>query len=221
MDVTKALVSRRTVRAFLDKPVPRATVSAILEAALRAPSWANTQPWEIYAVSGDTLERLRKSSMERTRQGAPARPDIPFPEEWPVACRERTRALTAGRAEFLGVNPDDAQFRKDFLDSNRRFFDAPIVVYLCLDRRLTSWSMLDLGMMAQSIMLVAQDHGVESAIAVNLVCFPDLIRAELDVPDELSIVIGIALGYADTNASSDEFRSSRRPFEEVVRLLDV
>jgi len=221
MEVTQALASRHTVRAFLAQPVPRETVAVILEAALRAPSWANTQPWEIYIAGGETLERIREASIERTRQGTTARTDVPFPEEWPDACRERTRTLTAGRAETLGVASDDPGFRQDFLDSNRRFFDAPIVVYLCMDRRLTSWSMLDLGMMAQSIMLAAQDHGVESAIAVNLVCFPDVIRAELDIPDELSIVIGIALGYADTSDPSGGFRSSRRPLDEAVRLIDV
>jgi nitroreductase len=221
MEVTQALASRRTVRAFLPEPVPRETVTAILEVALRTPSWANTQPWEIYVAGGDALGRIRKAYVELTQQGVAARPDVPFPEEWPVACRERTRALTAGRAEILGVAADDALFRQDFLDSNRRFFGAPVVVYLCMDRFLTSWSVLDLGMMAQSIMLAAQDHGVESAIAVNLVCFPDVIRTELGIPEALLIVIGVALGYADMSDPSDRFRSSRRPFDEAVKLVDV
>jgi nitroreductase len=81
--------------------------------------------------------------------------------------------------------------------------------------------MLDLGMLAQSIMLSAQDHGVESAMAVNLVCFPDVIRSELGIPEELLIVIGIALGYADTSDPSDGFRSSRRSLHEAVKLVDV
>ncbi len=192
-----------------------------MEAALRAPSWANTQPWEIYVAGGEALERIRKAYMERTEQGTAARPDLPFPEKWPDACRERTRALTAGRAEILGVAPDDAQFRQDFLESNRRFFGAPTVVYLCMDRCLTSWSILDLGMMAQSIMLAAQDHGIDSAIAVNLVCFPDVIRTELGIPEELLIVIGIALGYADASDPSDRFRSARRSFAEAVKVFDA
>ena len=90
MEVTQALISRRTVRTFLSEPVPRDTVKAILEAALRTPSWANTQPWEIYIAGGEALERIRKASVERTNQGKPApEPDVPFPEDWPVAYRER------------------------------------------------------------------------------------------------------------------------------------
>ncbi len=221
MDVTRALERRRTVRAFLAEPVPRETLAAILGAALHTPSWANTQPWEIYVAGGETLERIRKAFVERTHQEVPARPDLPFPEAWPTVCRERTRALTAGRAEILAVAPDDAQFRRDFLESNRRLFGAPDVVYLCMDRCLTSWSVLDLGMMAQSIMLAAQDHGVDSAIAVNLVCYPDVLRTELGIPEEQLIVIGVALGYADDSDPSACFRSPRRPFDEVVRLADA
>jgi nitroreductase len=76
-------------------------------------------------------------------------------------------------------------------------------------------------MMSQSIMLAAQDHGVDSAIAVNLVCYPDVIRDELGIPEELLIVIGVALGYADDSDLSDCFRSPRRPFADVVRLVGI
>jgi nitroreductase len=221
MDVTQALERRRTVRAFREQPVPRETLIAILGAALHAPSWANTQPWEIYVAGGEALERMRKVYVEWTRREVPAQPDLPFPDEWPSVCRERTRSLTAGRADILGVPPDDEQFRQDFLQSNRRFFGAPSVVYLCMDRCLSSWSVHDLGVMSQSIMLAAQDHGVDSAIAVNLVCYPDVIRDELGIPEELLIVIGVALGYADDSDLSDRFRSPRRSFADVVRLVGI
>ena len=221
MDVIEALESRRTVRAFQPEPAPAKTVRAILEAALRCPSWANTQSWEIYAAAGDALERIRQATMERTQTNVPMQLDLAAPAEWPSVCRERTRALSAGRAELLGVSPEEPGFRQDFLDSNRRFFGAPTVVYLCMDRCLSPWSILDLGMMTQSIMLAAQGHGVESAVAVNLVCYPDVIRNELGIPEELIIVIGVALGYADTSDPSDGFRSSRRTFEEAVTLVDA
>jgi nitroreductase len=219
MNVTEALEARRTVRAFLPVPVPNEVLEKILKAALHAPSWANTQPWEIYVASGDALERIRRVFVERTREGTAGGPDLAFPKEWPPVCRERTRVLTTGRADTLGVAVDDPGFRQDFLESNRRFFGAPHVAYLCMDSSLSTWSVFDLGMIAQSIMLAAQDHGVDSAIAVNLVYYPDAIRDELGIPDDLLIVIGVGLGYADTSDPSDGFRSARRPFEEVVRFV--
>ena len=71
MDVFEALQRRRTVRAFLDLPVPRETLETILGAALRTPSWANTQPWEIYVAGGEVLERVRATFVERTRAKVP------------------------------------------------------------------------------------------------------------------------------------------------------
>jgi nitroreductase len=220
MNVTEALLARHTVRAFRSDPVPRETVAAILGAALHAPSWANTQPWEVYVAAGATLERLRLAFVERTHQGIPGNPDLPVPEKWPEACRERTRELSASQAKITGRATDDVTFRRDFLESNRRFFQAPVVVYLCLDRSLTPWSIFDSGMMAQSVMLAAQDQGVDSAIAVNLVVYPDLIRTELGIPEALLVLIGIALGYRDPADPEGEFRSARRTLEEAVRLYD-
>jgi nitroreductase len=221
MNVNEALWNRRTVRAFLNRPVPRETLEAILSDALRAPSWANTQPWEIWVAAGEVLERLRTAWIERTRAKAPSNPDLPFPGAWPEACRQRTKELTAGRAAAAGTTTDDPAFHRDFLEANRRFFGAPCVVYLCMDRSLGHWSMFDLGALSQSIMLAAQERGVDSAEAINMVCYPDLLRAELGIPDHLAIVIGIGLGYADPAGPEDSFRSERRPLAEVVRFVGL
>jgi nitroreductase len=50
------------------------------------------------------------------------------------------------------------------------------------------------------------------------VCYPDVLRAELGIPDDLLIVIGIALGYADPSDPEYSFRSARRALAEVVRF---
>ena len=219
MDVGDALRARRTVRAFLDRPVPRETIEAILSDALCTPSWANTQPWEIFVAGGETFERIRRVSMQRTQAKIPSNPDVPFPGAWTPECRERTKELTEGRAEVRGTTPEDPAFHHDFLVANRSFFGAPCAVYLCMDQTLGAWSMFDLGAMCQSITLAAQDHGVDSAIAINLVVYPDLLRDELGVPRELLIVIGIALGYPDSGDPEDAFRSARRPLSDAVRFM--
>lgn len=221
MDVLQALHQRRTVRAFLPRTVPRTTVEAILEAALRAPSWANTQPWEIYVAGGEVLDRIRADFVERTRAKMPSSLDLEPPGGWPDRCRAHTKELTAGRAAVAGTTPDDPAFQRAFVEANRRFFDAPCVVYLCMDRKLGHWSMYDLGALAQSIMLAAQEQGVDSATAVNFVVYPDVLRAELGIRDELVVVVGIALGYPDAGAPEDPFRSERRPLADVVRFVGM
>ena len=105
MDVSEALQRRRTVRAFLKRPVSRETLETILEAALRTPSWANTQPWEIYVAGGEVLERIRTTFVERTRAKVPGHADMEMPGGWPEECRARTKALTAGRARRRRHDP--------------------------------------------------------------------------------------------------------------------
>ena len=92
------------------------------------------------------------------------------------------------------------------------------MIYLCLDRSLTPWSMFDLGLLAQSIMLEAREYGLDSAPAVMLVAYPEIIRAELGIPENLSIVFGIALGHADGQSPQNKYRTPRRPIKEVVRF---
>lgn len=221
MNVTEALESRTSIRAYQPEPVDRNTLTAIFAAALRTPSWANSQPWEVFVAAGAPLERLRAGSLARTRDGAPGAPDLATPKEWPPRLQERMNEMIQARARQQGVSPDDPDSRRAFLENNRRFFGAPAVAYLCLHRSLTPWSIFDLGMFAQSLMLAAQDHGVDSTPAVNLVMYPDLIRAELGIPADLLILMGIALGYRDPNDSRNAYRTTRRPLEDVVKFVGL
>jgi len=218
MNTIDALNYRYCCRAFKPEQVSKEKVQKILEAAIRAPSWANTQPWEIYVASGEMLERLRKAYLMNREKGVPGNPDLPRPQSWPPALQKRTEELMSKREEVLGISRDDKAAREAMLAANYRFFDAPVVIYLCMDRTLTPWSVFDLGLLAQSIMLAAKEHGLDTAPAVMLVSYPDLIRAELGVPDTLSIIIGIALGFGDRKNPTNKFRSPRRPLSEVVYL---
>jgi len=210
MNVTDALVSRYTARAFLPEPVDRETVTAILEAATRAPSWANTQPWEIFVASGECLERLRRAHAERIEAGVERAPDVAAPREWPAAHQARIAELRALRTRLTGAASAP----------QGGFFGAPVVVFLCMDRGLTQWSMFDLGALSQSVMLAGREHGLDSAVAFNFAAYPDLVRAELEIPDELALVIGIALGHADPQSPQNVARSTRRPLAEVVRWIE-
>lgn len=218
MNTIDALNSRYCCRAFKPDPVSKETVLKILEAATRAPSCANTQPWEIYAATGEVLERLRQSYLKNLQEDVSGHPDLPRPPSWPLALQKRTEDLMAGRLQLLGIARDDSVGRKAIIQANYRFFGAPVVIYLCMDRSLSSWSVFDLGSLSQSIMLAAKDNGLDTAVALMLVAYPNLIRSHLEIPDDLSIVIGIALGSNDSNNPANRFRSPRRPLSEVVQL---
>ena len=93
MNVIEAITSRHSTRAFLPKPVERDKLDAVLTAAVRTPSWANTQPWEIFVAAGNTLERIRKGYQQKYEEKAPAVPETPRPAEWTEACQNRTKQL--------------------------------------------------------------------------------------------------------------------------------
>ncbi len=192
MDVTVALYSRYSTRAFKPDPIDKETITRILEAATRAPSWANTQPWEIFVASGNVLNRLRHAYLENFHNGVTGESDIPRPQQWPPALQKRMEELAAQRYRIAAdIGPDEKSARQAIFEANYKFFGAPVVIYLCMEHTLTPWSIFDIGMLAQSIMLVAQQHGLGSIPAVSLVSYPDLIHRELEIPENLSIIFGI------------------------------
>jgi nitroreductase len=221
MDVLEAVTSRYTCRAFKPDPVDRDILLKIIENATHSPSWANTQPWEVYIAGGEVLESIRKGYMESFRSDVPTDPNIPFMSEWPPQHQERMNELGIKLYKHIGISKGDKEAIEASWKLNFKLFGAPIVIYLCMHETLSEWSMFDLGSLSQSIMLAAQEFGIDSAPAVNLVAYPKIIREEIGIPDELSIVIGIALGYKDNESSQNTFRSNRRPLDDVVRLKGI
>lgn len=189
-----------------------------MSAATRAPSSGNTQPWELFVAGGAVLDRLRQAYAANFQKGVPASPDISAPLEWPPKLQKRAQESRAARLKALGVTGDGTAARHAVSERAHQFFGAPIVTFLCMDRTLTSWSIFDMGLLAQSIMLAAQHFGVDSAPAVLFVRYPDLIRSELGIQDDWSIVMGVALGYRDSHHPENHYRSSRRSIQDVVHL---
>jgi len=222
MDVIDAMKSRFTCRAFTSEPVDNKTILTIMEAALRAPSWGNTQPWEIFVASGKAANRLREAYTERFAREMPLNPDIPrpLPKDWPPALKERYEKLRNDRSDFLGLNRDNEKDMRELMVRNFCFFDAPTVIFLCMDRTLTPWSLFDLGALSQSIMLIACENGLGTAVAVQLASYPDLVRKELGIPENLAVCIEIAIGHIDPSNPQNIFRSTRRPVDEIVRIKD-
>lgn len=218
MNVIEALNSRYTCRAFKQAPVAMDTVLKILDAANRTPSWGNTQPWNLYIAAGEVLEYLRKGSLDRFAQQVAGHPDLPVPQEWPEVLKQRYVTVGKERYALLSQELGKDNIISAVQDRNYRFFDAPVVIYICMDRNLTAYSMFDLGALSQSIMLAAQEYGLDTAPAIMLVQYPDLIRSTLAIPEEQAIVLGIALGYGDSSSIHNQHRTARRPIQEVATL---
>lgn len=221
LNVIETLNSRFSTRAFKSSPVSKETLFKIIEAANHTPSWANTQPWEIYVAAGESLERIRQGNLANAKKDAPRNPDLPAPQKWPDYLQKRMETSMAARLQYLGIAREDKSGRQAQFENNMKCFGAPVVVFLCFDRTLPAWPLFDLGAQSMSIILAAQELGLGSIPAFNMVIYPEVIRRELGIPDHLAIAIGIAIGYTDTQDKTNIYRSTRRPVQEVVHFKGI
>ncbi|MDQ7095104.1 nitroreductase [Desulfosporosinus sp. PR] len=212
MIVSEALQIRRSCRAFKPDPVDRDTLLAVLGAALCTPSWANSQPWELFVAGGDVLKEINQAYLENQRKGVQPSPDLPRPKNWPASINARRQEL------FSGLSLAAGEAAKQFGELNQKFFHAPAVIYLGMDKSLTTWSVFDLGAISQSIMLAAVERGLATIPAVTLVHYPEVLRGKLGIPDNFSLVLGIAIGYEDKEHLINNFKSTRRPLAEAVSI---
>ena len=210
MNVSEALASRKSVRAYKPDAIDKAVVMEILEKSARTSSWANTQPWTVYVAAGETLERIRSAYIDSYKNAVKSVIDIPRPTEWPQAAKDRT----------MGLRPDMVRDCGDAADQfgalNQRMFDAPAVIFLCVDKLFSRWALYDLGSYSQSIMLLAREYGLSTIPAITSVAYPEILRKELSIPDNLNVAIGIPIGYADDSNKINNFNSSRSPMSETV-----
>jgi len=217
MDVIEAILARHSVRDFSSKPVPREITVKILEAAIYAPSGGNGQPWEVFVASGAVIEKIRKAYLERFQSGSGGPPPGGRPPQ-PDFIQERMAVIRNERFKLLGLAPDDPASGKVFMEWGSRLFGVQVLLIICMDKALSS--NLDIGLFVQTICLAAQGYGVDSFIAGGFVSHPDVLRQELEIPENLNIITGVGLGYPNPDAIINTYRSPRRSVEDVVRYKD-
>ena len=213
MNVLEALNARHSARKFLSTPIEKNKLTAVLEAASHTPSWANSQPWEVFVAAGDTLDRIRAGYKQKYTEKAPAAPETPRPAKWSEAAKKRQQQLRPGMIRDCGEAADE------FGALNLAMFHAPAVIYICMDKVLSEWSLYDIGAYSQSIMLAAVEEGLATIPAITLTHYPDVLRRELKIPENLKLTIGIAIGYADKEHGINHFISDRSPIDEVVHFF--
>jgi nitroreductase len=216
MDVIEAIRERKSVRAFKPDPVSRDVLRQIVEQALRAPSWANTQPWEFAIVTGKQLEEIQKGFIERAEQEPD--PDVARPYEFPEPYMSRVLALAPKNTT---VTKEDMDFRRI---QNYRHYGAPAVIYLLVGRSffyqskgINVWSLYDCGAAVQNIMLLATCYGLGTVAQAQAVVYPDIIRKVLGIPESKLIALGIAIGYPDWDNLINQSRTQREPLGEVAK----
>jgi nitroreductase len=217
MDVSEAVASRISIRAFKPDPVPRALVADILLRAAQAPSGGNLQPWRIYAITGEPMAAFKAlvaaNPFGETPEYAVYPPDLwePF----------RTRRWQNGEDLYatIGIPREDKPARLRQLAKNGEFFGAPVGVFFCLDRKLGPPQWADLGMYMQNVMLLARERGLDTCPQEYWARYPQTVAKFVGLPDDHMVFSGMALGYRDAEHPINALRARRDAFELWGELI--
>jgi len=208
--------ARQSCRAFLPRPVPRATIEAILAIAQHTASWNNCQPWHIVIAGAAALERFRAAIHARAESGAAAETDFPFPREYREPYLSRRRACGFQLYAAVGIERGDkAAYRRQSLE-NFKLFGAPHVALISTDEALGTYGAVDCGGYITTFMLAAEAHGVATIAQAALAVHAPFVRRHFGMPDHLRLVSGIAFGYADRGHPLNGYRTPREPIADAV-----
>jgi nitroreductase len=217
MNVNDAVETRKSIRAFLEKPVPLEILQEILRSAFRAPSWGNTQPGKVTVVGGEIFQTMIKEFVQKASAGEAPRTDVAIPKEWPEVLSRRYKENGKRLFELLGIGRGDKDARTRHMLNMFKFFGAPQAIYIHIDGTLGPYSIFDAGLLAQNIALLAAAKYLGTCFMATSVWFADVVRRYTGIPESDQIVIGMAIGHPDWDAPVNRFRSEREPLEAVVR----
>jgi nitroreductase len=214
-ELTDVVRDRRSTRLFLrDKPVPRELLEEASSLAMRAPSNSNVQPWRLFVASGPRRDRLVEALLEEAAVELPVTTGIP---ENYIPLRQELGALVYGA---MGIARHDAEARKLAQLRNWEFFRAPVGAVVCMHRDLGLVDALGVGMFLQTLLLALTERGLGTCVQVSIAAYPEILRAHLGIPEELTVLCGLAIGYPDPAFPANSLMTPRNPVETNVVFLD-
>ncbi len=221
MNVTEAVLSRRSVRAFLDTPVPHDTLRDILSTASHAPSNSNIQPWLVRVVTGETMERLKSVMHERAT--VPPQFDEPAYPIYPDALAEphQTRRAMCAERQYgaVGIGRGDHEGRLRYVYRNMQCFGAPAAMFTFIEEGMGPSQWADLGIFLQTVMLLLREAGIDSCAQISWCRFAKTIGELLEVPKDWTLYCGLSIGYRDPDAPVNAIVADRAPLEDFAKFL--
>jgi len=221
MNINEAIKDRISTRAFLDKPVSKKTIHQLLDTARWSPSGANTQPWKVAIVQGKTKQAITHALLDAQNNNIKPNPDYDYyPEKWVEPFKKRRFECGMALYKALDIGREDEEKRLKASLANYHFFGAPVSLFFFIDKVMGKGSWFDMGMFLQSIMLAAREHGLGSCPQASTSDYPELVRKELGVSDQFSLICGLALGYPDNNDPINQYRTNREEVDVFSMWFD-
>jgi nitroreductase len=218
MEFDEVIMGRRSIRGYLDKPVPRELIEEVLALAIRAPSSMNTQPWHFHVITGEPLARIRAGNTERILAGEPDSRE--FRKGVPFAGVHRERQIGVAKQLFsaMGIARDDAAARQDWVLRGFRQFDAPVCVIVTYDKDLAGSddSPFDCGAVSTALVNAAWSRGLGCVINSQGIMQSPVVREHAAIPNDQVIMKSIALGWPDESFPANAVVSERKSIEQAA-----
>lgn len=220
LTVREAVRSRLSVRAFLPDPIPTDVLREVLQAAARAPSGGNLQPWHVDVLIGQRLADFK--ALMQTRLAPGAEPEAPaydvYPPSLPAPWRDRRFRVGEDMYARLGIPREDKAARRRWFANNYAFFGAPAALMCSVDRLMGPPQWADLGMFLQTVMLLLRERGLDSCAQECWAFYPQTISRFLNWPDSRMVFCGMAIGLRDPAHPVNALVSERAPLDEWARF---
>lgn len=220
MNVSQAVTSRRSIRAFLDTPVDPVALRRVLEAAQRAPSGGNVQPWNAVVLAGEPLARLKAAIAAALALGKAGRSIeyAIYPAGLDGAYEERRVGVGEDMYRALGIAREDKAGRLGQFAENFRAFGAPVLMLVHTPRYMGPPQWSDIGMWLQTVMLLLREEGLDSCPQESWAMYGSQVREAAGIPDDHIFFCGLAIGHRDPDADVNRFDVARASLAEVVRF---
>jgi nitroreductase len=215
------VLGRRSIRGYLDQPVPRALIEEILEMAMRSPSSMNTQPYHFHVITGEPLDRIRKGNTERILAGEPDSREFRRGEPFAGVHRDRQVGCAIQLFEAMGIARDDKDARQDWVLRGFRQFDAPVCVIITYDRELdgSDDTPFDCGAVTTALVNAAWSKGLGCVINSQGIMQSPVVREHAGIPDDQVIMKAVAMGWPDPDFPANPVKITRREVSEAARFV--
>ena len=218
MNVTEAVRTRRSIRAFADRHVDPDILKSILDTAQLSPSGGNVQPWSAIVLAGKPLKKLVDTVAEKLPQGPAGQSpeyDI-YPKGLPEPYRSRRFGVGEALYESIDIGREDKVGRMMQMAQNFRAFDAPVCMFVHTPKYMGRPQWSDIGMWMQTIMLLLREAGLDSCAQEAWSIYGAEVREDLNIPDDHIFFCGMAIGYRDADAPINNFAVPRAETAENV-----
>jgi nitroreductase len=221
LSADEALLTRRSVRAFLPTPVPREEVENLLTLAARSPSGSNIQPWNVHVFSGAVRQRITDAilqAIDASPAGRYQREWNYYPQQWREPYLGRRRQIGWDMYGLLGISKGDFERTEQQRRRNYEFFGAPVGMMFTLEEDLEIGSWLDLGIFIGNLAIAARGHGLDTCPQAAFADFHEVIRPILRIPENQIVICGMALGHADETDVINRLQTRRAPLSEFANF---